>query len=177
MDGEDAFREFVAARERSLMRSAYLLIGDRHLAEDLLQCALAKVAARWWRIRQVEKAEAYARSVLYREFLSWRRVRRNNEIPAESLPDRAAGDFTDGAVLRLALKQALSRLTARQRAIITLRFYEDRSVAETAELVRCSPGAVKSQTHDALARLRELAPGFVDHLLDAEVTTTQGGSK
>jgi RNA polymerase sigma-70 factor (sigma-E family) len=177
MDRDDAFREFVAARERSLMRSAYVLTGDRHLAEDLLQSALAKVASRWWRIRQVENAEAYARSVLYREFLSWRRVRRNREIPIDALPEPPGTDFTEGTVLRVALKQALAQLTSRQRAIVTLRFYEDRSVAETAELVGCSQGAVKSQTHDALIKLRALGPDLVDHLPDIEPTTSLGGSK
>ncbi len=168
------FGEFVAARGRALMRTAYLLTGDSHLAEDLLQTALSKVASRWWRIRSAAAAEAYARTVLYREFVSWRRVRRNQEVPTASLPDVSGGDFTEHAVRRMAVQAALRRLPAKQRAVLILRYYEDRDIAETADLLGCSVGTVKSQTHDALARLRASDPELAVLLCDIEPARTVG---
>lgn len=177
MDRDEAFREFVAARGRALMRTAYMLTGDSHLAEDLLQTALSKVASRWWRIQTKEAAEAYTRTALYREFVSWRRVRRNQELPSDSLPERTSGDFTEQAVRRMTIQTALRRLPAKQRAVLVLRYYEDRDIAETARLLGCSPGTVKSQTHDALARLRALGPELADLLSDIEPAATVGGNR
>jgi RNA polymerase sigma-70 factor (sigma-E family) len=157
----DGFREFVLARSAALTRTAFLLTGDRGLAEDLLQSSLAKTAMRWPAVISGGDPEAYIRRVLYHEFVSgWRRRRRR---PAEALtgapPERAhPADETDRALQRMTLERALTRLTKAQRAVVVLRFYEDRSEAQTADLLGCSVGTVKSQTHRALARLRELAP-------------------
>lgn len=171
MDRYEGFREFVAARERALLRSAYLLTGNRHQAEDLVQTALVKVAPRWARLIRAGDPEAYIRKVMYHQHISWWRSKgARAEIPAHQPPERAdAVDFTAATMVRLVLRQALVRLTRRQRAVLVLRFFEDRSEAETAELLGCSVGTVKSQAHRALARLRELAPELAD--LTSRTTT------
>jgi RNA polymerase sigma-70 factor (sigma-E family) len=161
---DDEFRAFVDARGRSLIRRAYLLTRDHHLAEDLVQSVLTKVALRWWRLGSPDYADAYARKALYREYVSWRRVGRNREIPVDDTPERDAPgpSFVDSSLHKLALDDALAQLPPRQRAAILLRFYDDRSVEETAEILRCSTGTVKSQTHAALAKLRELCADVVE---------------
>jgi RNA polymerase sigma-70 factor (sigma-E family) len=172
----DGFREFVLARSAALTRTAYLLTGDRGLAEDLLQSALAKTAVRWPAVRRGGDPEAYIRRVLYNEFVSgWRRRQRR---PAESLtgapPERPHRvDEFDRTLQRLSLERALGQLTTSQRAVVVLRFYEDRSEAQTAELLGCSVGTVKSQTHRALARLRELAPELADFLTTPPAMTSK----
>ncbi|WP_234359541.1 MULTISPECIES: SigE family RNA polymerase sigma factor [unclassified Plantactinospora] len=164
MEDEVGFREFVEARLVRLSRVAYLLTGRHHDAEDLLQAALVKVAARWRRVAATGDPEAYVRRVMYNErILSWRRWRRQVVQPAEGVPEIGpAGDAADGVVSRLLLERALARLTWRQRAVLVLRFFEDLSVAETAAVLGCSTGTVKSQTSHALGRLRTLAPELAD---------------
>ena len=166
-----SFEEFVRVRSAALGRTAYLLTGNRHDAEDLLQSALARVALRW---AAVDDAEAYVRRVLYTQAVSrWRALRRR---PAETLggpPARAASPGPD-VELRVVLEQALRRLTPRQRAVLVLRYYEDRSEVDTAALLGCAVGTVKSQTRHALARLRALNPDlaslFDDHTHSGERT-------
>lgn len=158
MDDFDDFRGFVAANGPALLRVAYVLTGDRHRAEDLVQSVLTKLVTRWERIDKHGHAEQYARTMLYREFCSWWRTRRNQEIPRDNLPDGPVADFADAADLRLVLEGALLQLTPRQRAMLTLRFFEDRSEIETAEILDCAVGTVKSQTHKALRRLRSIVP-------------------
>ncbi|MFF0309390.1 SigE family RNA polymerase sigma factor [Streptosporangium sp. NPDC004379] len=165
MDRYDGFREFVRARQQSLARSAYLLTGDAHLAEDLLQSVLAKVAGHWPKLRLNGNPEAYTRKALVNEYLSWRR-RIRRDLPSADLPDHGCS-HDDATLNRIVLGQALRRLTARQRAVIVLRFYEDRTERETAELLGCSVGTVKSQTHHALGRLRALAPELAGLFSDA----------
>lgn len=162
---DEAFRAFVDARGRSLIRCAYLLTGDHHLAEDLVQSVLTKVALRWWRLGSPDHADAYARKAIYREYVSWWRVARNREIPVDATPERDGHSFADASVHKLALDDALAKLAPRQRAVILLRFYEDRDVEQAAAILGCSAGTVKSQTHFALAKLRELCAELVD--LDA----------
>jgi RNA polymerase sigma-70 factor (sigma-E family) len=166
VDRYEGFREFVAARERALLRTAFLLSGDAHLAEDLVQTALAKVAGRWRRLARDGNPEAYARKIMYHEHISWwRRRGRRQEYPQADPPEPGAlPDIADRAVRRLALERALALLTPRQRAVIVLRFYEDRSEADTADLMSCTVGTVKSQTHRALRRLRELAPELAEFI-------------
>ncbi len=161
--GDPAFLEFVRSRSGALLRSAYLLTGDRHLAEDLVQTALAKTALRWDRINQ-RNAEAYTRRVLYHEQVDgWRRRRVAESFPGE-LPDLADryGSESERSDLKLAVQRALSRLGPRQRAVVVLRFFEDRTERETAEILGCSVGTVKSQAHRALAKLRTAAPSLLD---------------
>jgi RNA polymerase sigma-70 factor (sigma-E family) len=163
----DGFREFAAARGAALSRSAYLLTGDHQLAEDLLQAALTRCVAHWDRIAG-GNPEAYVRRAMINERTSWWRKRRYTaEVPIEG--DRAEADRCDDALRRVTVLAALSRLPARQRAVIVLRFYEDRTEADTARLLGCSVGTVKSQTSAALARLRTFAPD----LLAEPVTPTE----
>lgn len=150
---EREFRDFVAARSGALMRLAFLLSGgDQHAAEDLLQASLAKTAARWSR---VDNPESYLRSVMYRQQVSWWRLRRSHEVPIAAPPESVdRGIDSDDIDLRLMLRQALARLTPRQRATLVLRYFEDLSEAEVARLLGCSVGTVRSTTHRSLARLR-----------------------
>jgi RNA polymerase sigma-70 factor (sigma-E family) len=158
MDRYEGFHEFVRARQQSLMRTAYLLTGNPHLAEDLLQTVLTRVATHWAKLAKGGHPEAYARKALVNQTISWRR-RRQAELPGE-LPE-AGHSHDEATVRRLALQQALAQLTPKQRAVIVLRFYEDRTEHETARLMGVSIGTVKSQTHYALAKLRALAPAEV----------------
>ncbi|MEU7892919.1 SigE family RNA polymerase sigma factor [Nonomuraea sp. NPDC049152] len=167
MDRNDSFREFVAAHQQALMRTAYLLAGDAPQAEDLLQSVLLKVLGRWSRLSRIEHPEAYARKALVNQYISWRRRRVTTEFLTAEPPDRPYSS-EDSTVARLVMRQALMRLPPRQRAVIVLRYYEDRTERETAELLNCSLGTVKSQTHYALARLRALAPELAPKLADME---------
>ena len=160
--GDPAFLAFVRSRSAALLRSAYLLTGDRQLAEDLVQTALAKTALRWKRIDQ-RNAEAYTRRVLYHEQVDGWRRKRVAEAFLGDLPDRPErASETEHADLKLAVQQALLRLGPRQRAVVVLRFFEDRTERETAEILGCSIGTVKSQAHRALATLRAAAPDLLD---------------
>ena len=164
-DDRASFTAFVAARQHALLRTAYLVTGDRRLAEDLLQDALVKVAARWERLRDGEP-EAYARRILYRDAVSWWRRHRREVLVDLAVPSAlpAAGADDERVTSRLVLAQALARLTVKQRAVLVLRFYEDLSEVETAGLLGVSVGTVKSQTHAALGRLRATAPELADLL-------------
>jgi RNA polymerase sigma-70 factor (sigma-E family) len=155
--GYESFAAFVAARQRALLRAATLTSGDPHLAQDLVQEALVKLALRWDRIGPGHP-EAYVRTVLYRDLISWRR--RNSRERLGEVADRPGSDPTAGSDDRMALRAALAQLTAKQRAVLVLRFYEDLSEQQTADLLGVGVGTVKSQTHAALARLRAVAPGL-----------------
>ena len=160
------YTEFVHASWPSLYRTAYLLLGDRAEAEDLVQTALAKTYASWGRVRDLGAASGYARTTLINTASSWFRKKSwRNERPTDLLPEAAVvgHDPSD----RPAVLQALAQLPLRQRAVIVLRFYEDLSVAQTASALGVAEGTVKSQTSDALARLRTL-------LGDAVVPATLG---
>lgn len=164
----DEFRQFVVARGGGLFRVAVALAGDHHAAEDLLQGALARTYARWRQVRG--DPEAYVRRAMYHAQVSiWRRRRRVSEVPADAVPEppERRDDFgtTDQ---RLALLAALRRLGPRQRAVLVARFFEDLSEADTATLLGCSQGTVRSQVHRAIARLREIAPELRDHDLIEE---------
>ncbi|GAA2996888.1 SigE family RNA polymerase sigma factor [Streptosporangium longisporum] len=167
MDHHDDFREFVLARQQALMRFAYLLTGDAHLAEDLLQSVLIKVVGKWPTLSRDGNPEAYTRKALVNQSISWWR-RPRLESPSADPPERGASH--DEATLdRIVLRQALARLTPKQRAVIVLRFWEDLTETQTAETLGCSVGTVKSQVHHALARLRALAPELAHLLSDSEV--------
>lgn len=148
------FDDFVAARSASLLRTAYLLTRDHALAEDLLQTALTKAWFAWSRIDGAP--EPYVRQILVNTYSSWWRRKWNGERPTNELPESPAptgGNGDDGAAAR-DLWDALGRLPRRQRAVIVLRFYDDLTEAETARLLGCSVGTVKSQASKALAKLR-----------------------
>ena len=138
-----------------LYRTAYLLVGDHGLAEDLVQTALARTYVAWPRIKDPNAATAYARTCVTNEALTWFRKRGwKNEVVGEPAIERAA-EHQDPST-RPTVLAALRQLAPRQRAVIVLRYYADASVAETAQTLGCSTGTVKSQTSDALARLRDL---------------------
>ncbi|MEZ5093289.1 SigE family RNA polymerase sigma factor [Nocardioides sp.] len=154
---ERSFDEFVAARGRALGRTAYLLTGDHHLAEDLLQTALMQTARHWERIHG--SPEAYARRILYHQNISWWRRKRWQESPLLDHDSPAPAADPD---LRVTLEEALRRLTVRQRTILVLRYFEDLTEAQTAAELGISLGAVKSMTRQALGRLRTLAPELAE---------------
>ena len=158
----DEFSEFVAASGPALFRVALALTGAHHAAEDLLQGVLERTFARWRHVSG--DPGAYARSALYRSQVSvWRRRAVVREQPVSELPDRADDrDAMHGTHLRLAVRTALARLGPRQRAVLVARFYEDLTDEQTAELLGCAVGTVRSQTHRALVRLRQLAPELTD---------------
>lgn len=151
---EEEFREFVAARSSALLRTAYLLAGDWATAEDLLQTALTKTYLAWKRLGGIEAVEPYARRVLINTATSWWRRRWHGERPTEVLPEQPGPDRHEQALERDLLWRHVRALPARQRAVLVLRFYEDLSEAQTADLLEISPGTVKSQTARALATLR-----------------------
>jgi RNA polymerase sigma-70 factor (sigma-E family) len=154
---EAAYLEFAAARGGPLFRLAFLLTGDWHLAEDLVQETLGKMFLSWRKVERIDSPAAYAETVLVRTFLSLRRRRSFGERPTETLPERAdTADRVAGAELRLTLLDGLARLPVRHRAVLVLRFWEDRSAEQAAELLNISPGAVRSLTLRALERLRKV---------------------
>jgi RNA polymerase sigma-70 factor (sigma-E family) len=162
-DGAVSFTRWASGRQQALLRTAVLLCGDHHRAEDLVQDALTKVAVRWSRLRD-QNPDAYARQVMVRTNISWWRKRRREVV----LDVREGGAATAGPGVavdrKLVLDQALAQLTPRQRATIVLRFYDDLSERDTAEALGVSTGTVKSQTHAALGRLRTAAPELAELL-------------
>jgi len=152
---EEEFREFVAARSSALLRTAYLLAGDWATAEDLLQTALTKTYLAWKRLGGIEAVEPYTRRVLVNTATSWWRRRWHGERPTDLLPERPGPDRHEEALERDLLWRHVRALPVRQRAVLVLRYYEDLSEAQTAELLDISPGTVKSQTARALSTLRK----------------------
>jgi RNA polymerase sigma-70 factor (sigma-E family) len=150
-----SFEEFVAACGPRLLRVAWLLTADAHLAEDLLQTVLARIWPKWQRIAAGEP-EAYARRALINTHASWWRRRWRGEVPHGELPDVVAADPHESLGLEQALAEAVRRLPLRQRAVVVLRYFEDLSVEDTAEALGCTTGTVKSQASKALRTLRGL---------------------
>lgn len=151
---DDEFHAFVAERLDRWRRSAYLLCGDWHLADDLVSQALVKLHRSWSKVRSADNVDAYAQKVLTRCWLTergrrWRRLEQTHcdPPPRSYLPD-------DRVVDRLPLADLLRSLGPRQRAVLILRFYLDHSVEETADFLGVSPGTVKSQSARALNQLR-----------------------
>ncbi|AUG78968.1 RNA polymerase sigma24 factor [Kitasatospora sp. MMS16-BH015] len=152
---EDEYLEFVAARAKALYRSAYALAaGDAHLAEDLVQETLSRVYVHWHRVGAADSPAAYAQTVLFRTFVSLRRRRSTTERPTGYLPDGEA--VGPDSALRVTLLDALAQLPPKDRAVLLLRYWEDRSIEETAEMLRLSSSAVRSQGTRALTRVRAL---------------------
>ena len=160
-EGPLGFAQFVDARYAALVRSTYLLVGDRGHAEDVVQSALVKTLGAWPRLAAVEAAEAYTRTTMVR--LAGRAARRRwrGEIATGELPD----DVIPGAdpATAITVRTALRRLPWPQRAVLVLRFLDDLSEQQTADVLGCSVGTVKSRTSRGLAALRSSG------LLDAEV--------
>ena len=159
MAADEEFSAFVAARWTALLRVGYLLTGNRSSAEDLVQAALTKTYVAWHRLRDVEAAEPYVKRTMVTTYTSWWRRHRGRESSVADVPDRAGVrtvpvDELEAVVTRSVLWPHLAALPRGQRAAVVLRFYEDLSEAETATVLGCSVGTVKSQTHRALASLR-----------------------
>jgi RNA polymerase sigma-70 factor (sigma-E family) len=153
-EGRAAFEAYVAGRSPALLRTAYLLTGNRADAEDLLQTALAKTYLAWDRIRDREALDGYVRRVLVTTQTSfWRRKR--PEALYDEVPEVPGRDAHADSDLHAALWTALSGLTRKQRAVVVLRFYEDLPEAETARVLGVAVGTVKSTTSRALAALRD----------------------
>jgi RNA polymerase sigma-70 factor (sigma-E family) len=154
----DGFRVFVETRSPALLRAGWLLTGDWTSAEDLVQAALAAAWPRWDSVRQAP--EPYVRKIMVNTYLRWRQRRWNGEVATANVPElRVYGDVFAQVDSRAALTAALDRLPPRQRAVVVLRYFADQSEAQTAEVMGCSVGAVKSHAAKALARLRT-APGL-----------------
>jgi RNA polymerase sigma-70 factor (sigma-E family) len=154
--GPPDFAAYVAVQRPALRRTAYLLTGDWDRAEDIVQDALASLFVHWRRAQRAGSIDAYCRRAIVNAFLSegrrpWRRERTAADLPERSLPDP-----TDASDARDALRRALAELGPGQRAVIVLRYWEDLSVEETAQVLRTSPGNVKSQSARGLARLRDV---------------------
>jgi len=154
-EGND-FAQFVEAREQALRRTAWLLTGDWGLAEDLVQTALARSWPRWERIRRRDVPEVYVRRVMVNTWTTWNRRRWRGEKASPAVAEApATGDVAAEVAMRMALRDALAALTARQRAVLVLRVYDDLPEAQVAEMLNCSAGTVKSTMSRALAKLRD----------------------
>ena len=158
VDRDADFSAYMHARQASLMRTAYLLTGDRHTAEDLVQTAFAKLYLSWDKVREQGSIDGYVRRILVNENNSlWRRAWKRRELASDTLPDRPHHDEYDAGVGR-ELWDLVQTLPRKARAVVVLRYYEELSEAETAEILGISVGTVKSQASRALATLRERAP-------------------
>ncbi|MGO9960645.1 MAG: SigE family RNA polymerase sigma factor [Solirubrobacteraceae bacterium] len=155
----DDFDEFVAGNLEQLLKTAYLIAWDAGEAEDLVQECLFRVARRWPRVRGMAQPRAYARRILVNMALDGAggRARRRGELDGPlAIGDEPARDLLVGFETRAELLGALARLTARQRTVLVLRYFNDLTEAQTAEVLGCSPGTVKSNASRGLARLREV---------------------
>jgi len=162
------FEEYVAVRWSACFRTAYLMTGDRGLAEDLVQTALATCYVAWPKLRARGAADAYVRKAMLNAFLSWRRRRSwGRELSTEVLPETATGDGLAHVHERARLRAALAQLPPRQRAAVVMRFYDDLGVQEVATAMGCSTGTVKSQTLEGLRKLRVLLDEDIEDIDDA----------
>ena len=162
---EVAFVDFAAARGGALFRTAYLLCGDWHLAEDLVQETLGRLYPRWSKVSRADQPEAYARKVLVRVFLSHRRRRSSGERPIGGVDNLDRQVEEVDVSLRVMLLDAMSRLDRTDRAVLVLRYWEDLDSPTTAALIGMSPAAVRTRSARALSRLRDLlGDGLADLL-------------
>jgi RNA polymerase sigma-70 factor (sigma-E family) len=168
-----AFAEYVEACSATLFRTAFLMVGDHQLAQDLVQEALVKTLMAWPRLNDRENLHAYTRRIIVTTSISWRRRRSFHERPVQVLPERPGPDFAESMVTHDVVVAALRTVPPRQRAAIVLRYYQDLTETQTAEAMGCSVGAVKSQVAAGLRRLREsLGPTFDNAITaDQEVTS------
>jgi RNA polymerase sigma-70 factor (sigma-E family) len=148
-------RDYVAARQRALLRTARMLTGDEQMAEDLVQTTLERVWPHWQRVARDRDPDAYVRRVMVNTYSSWWRRKWRGEQPTSDLPEiTPADDDYARADLADAIRRLLPTLPPRQRAVLVLRYYDDLTETSTADALGCSIGTVKSQTSKALARLR-----------------------
>jgi RNA polymerase sigma-70 factor (sigma-E family) len=163
---DEDFASYMHARQPSLLRTAYLLTGDRHTAEDLVQTAFAKLYLAWDKVNDHGSIDGYVRRILVNEHNSlWRRAWKRRETTTDQLPDRPHHDHHDHGS-STDLWDLVQTLPTKARAVVVLRYYEELSEAETAETLGISVGTVKSQASRALATLRERAPHTLNPALD-----------
>jgi len=168
-----AFSELVATRSPALLRTAYLVVGDHQLAHDLLQEALVKAYVAWPRLRDVTRAEAYVRRTIVTTAISWRRRRSFHERPVEVVPEVWEADQAERLAAQDDVWAQVCGLPPRQRAVLVLRYYEDLSYADTAEVLGCSVGTVASQVSEALGKLRQRVGADSAALLPEDEAVTQ----
>lgn len=168
------FSEYFAARHETFRRTAYLICGDWHWADDLTQTAFIRLAASWHKVRDRQALDAFVRTCLVRAYLAeTRRVWRRRERSFAEPPDLAsAEDDAEAATQRLVFIRALGRLPARQRVTLICRYYQGLDVAATAEALGCAEGTVKSYTARGLAALRTALGDAVEPV----ALTTEGKS-
>lgn len=159
MATEDEFTSFVRETGAQLYRAALLLTGDHHQAEDLTQSTYAKVFTSWRKVRRADNPVAYTRTILMNTFISARRLRRSSEVPVDITPDDVTTSGEDPTT-RVDLLHALAALSTDDRVVLVARYWEDRSVAETAHLLGLTETAVRTRARRALARVRP-------HLIDS----------
>jgi RNA polymerase sigma-70 factor (sigma-E family) len=164
VDEREQFTRWARARQQHLLRVALLMTDDVGRAEDLVQEAMTQVAVRWRKLRD-SSPDAYARTVIYHGNISWWRRRRGEVLTAEVVEHPS---LTEPVERRLLVRRALAALTPRQRAVVVLRYFEDLTERDAAEVLGVSVGTVKSQTHLALRRLREAAPELAELLHEEE---------
>jgi RNA polymerase sigma-70 factor (sigma-E family) len=157
------FSEYIATRRDAVRRTAYLMCGDWHWADDLAQTAFIRLAAAWDRVRDQQALDAFVRTCLIRVYLAeTRRLWRRRERPFADPPDQPDRDTIDASVRRVVFAKVIGQLPPRQRVTLICRFYQGLDVAETAAALGCSEGTVKSQTSRGLATLRELLGDAID---------------
>ncbi|SFC71685.1 RNA polymerase sigma-70 factor, sigma-E family [Nocardioides terrae] len=158
------FAAYMQARQPALLRTAFLLTGDRHIAEDVVATALAKLYLSWDKVRERDSVDGYVRRIIANETTSlWRRPWRRREVVADVLPERSREEtYDDGRAD--AVWRAVTSLPTRQRAVVVLRYYEELSEAEIADVLGISTGTVKSQASRALATLRATHPDLASGL-------------
>ena len=154
-EGRASFDAWVRAAQSRLLQSAFLMTGDAHHSQDLVQEALVKVAARWEKLRD-QNPDGYARRILYRDHISW--WRRQHDFLVEVMPEGSSRDLSESSVDYVVVGAALESLTRKQRAVLVLRYFDDMTEKQTADILGVSVGTVKSQCSAALARLRRAGP-------------------
>jgi RNA polymerase sigma-70 factor (sigma-E family) len=166
----DDFDSFVIARSRALLRFAYVLCGNGHLAEDIVQEVLARIHPKWGRIRGFEAPDAYVRKAIVREYLSWRRRRASLEVAVAEVPDRPdPNDPARALVERGEMWALLATLPRAQRAVLVLRFYDDLADDEIAEVLGCGRSTVRAHASRALTQLRSFLSQRLDERRTVEV--------
>jgi RNA polymerase sigma-70 factor (sigma-E family) len=151
---DEEYARFVESAYAGLVRTGYLLTGDRGYAEDLVQQCLLGTYRAWSRLESPAVAQAYTRTSMVRLAMRWRSRRWRGEVPTDPLPEASIADHAVDVTVAEHVRRALAGLPAAQRAVLVLRFFDDRSEAEIAEILRCSVGTVKSRASRALAALR-----------------------
>ncbi|SOE00506.1 SigE family RNA polymerase sigma factor [Blastococcus haudaquaticus] len=164
------FTDFVADHGGQLLRTACLVTGDAHLGEDLLQTALAKTYGSWAKVRQADHPVAYVRRLMINAHLSWVRRLTNTERVLETFPDVGGGDLQSAHAESDEMRQALLRLSLRVHTAVVLRYFEDLSEAETAQLMGCSRSTVNNHVSKGLAALR----GLLAPVQDENLTPASG---